>query len=54
MMAAMPGALEELIHEVSDDNTRLPQAAMQFLAGELRLLATLQHLVVPEMMARLR
>jgi serine/threonine-protein kinase HipA len=54
MMAAMPGALEELIHEVSDDNTRLPQAAMQFVAGELRLLATLQHLVVPEMMARLR
>ncbi len=54
MMSAMPGALEELIHEVSDDNTRLPQAAMQFLAGELRLLATLQHLVVPEMMARLR
>lgn len=54
MMAAMPGALEELIREVSDDNSRLPQAAMQFLAGELRLLATLQHLVVPEMMARLR
>ncbi|MGO9991097.1 MAG: HipA domain-containing protein [Steroidobacteraceae bacterium] len=54
MMAAMPGALEELIHEVSDDNTRLPQAAMQFLAGELRLLATFQHLVVPEMMGRLR
>jgi serine/threonine-protein kinase HipA len=54
MMAAMPGALEELIHEVTDDNTRLPQAAMQFLAGELPLLATLQHLVVPEMMARLR
>lgn len=54
MMAAMPGALEELIHEVSDDNARLPQAAVQFLAGELRLLSTLQHLVVPEMMARLR
>jgi serine/threonine-protein kinase HipA len=27
MMAAMPGALEELIREVSDDHTRLPQAA---------------------------
>jgi serine/threonine-protein kinase HipA len=54
MMAAMPGALEELIREVSDDNKRLPEAAMQFLAGEMRLLATLQHLVVPEMMARLR
>jgi serine/threonine-protein kinase HipA len=53
MMAAMPGALEELIREVSDDNKRLPEAAMQFLAGEMRLLATLQHLVVPEMMARL-
>lgn len=54
MMAAMPGALEKLVHEVSDDNTRLPPAATQFLAGELRLLSTLQHLVVPEMMARLR
>jgi serine/threonine-protein kinase HipA len=54
MMAAMPGALEVLIREVSDDNTRLPQAATRFLAGELRLLATLQHVVVPETMARLR
>jgi serine/threonine-protein kinase HipA len=54
MMAALPGALNEIIQEVSDDNTRLPQTAMRFLAGELRLLATLQHLVVPEMSARLR
>jgi hypothetical protein len=54
MMAAMPGALQVLIREVSDGNMRLPQAALQFLAGELRLLATLQHSVVPKMMARLR
>ncbi len=54
MMAALPGALNEFIQEVSDDNTRLPQAAMRFLAGEIRLLTTLQHLVVPEMLARLR
>jgi serine/threonine-protein kinase HipA len=54
MMAALPGALNEFIQEVSDDNTRLPQAAMRFLAGEIRLLTTLQNLVVPEMLARLR
>jgi serine/threonine-protein kinase HipA len=53
MMAALPGALNEFIQEVSGDNTRLPQAAMRFLAGEIRLLTTLQHLVVPEMLARL-
>jgi len=54
MMAALPGALRALVQEVSDDNTRLPQAANRFLAGEVRLLSTLQHVVVPEMLARLR
>jgi serine/threonine-protein kinase HipA len=53
MMSALPGALKDLIQEVSADNTRLPQPAKRFLAGETRLLSTLQHLVVPEMLARL-
>jgi serine/threonine-protein kinase HipA len=54
MMAALPGALEDLIQEISDENTQLPPAAKRFLAGEMRLLATMQHIVVPEMLGRLR
>jgi serine/threonine-protein kinase HipA len=54
MMAALPGAMQELIKEVSNDNTRLPEAAKRFLAEEIRLLNTLQNLVVREMLDRLR
>lgn len=54
MMAALPRALNKIIQEVSDENSRLPKAAMRFLTGELRLLTTLQHLVIPETLARLR
>jgi serine/threonine-protein kinase HipA len=54
MMAALPEALDELIQEISDENTQLPPAAKPFLAGEMRLLATMQHLVVPEILGRLR
>ena len=54
MMAALPVELEKLIQEISEDNARLPQAAKRFLAGEMRLLHTLQHVVVREMLDRLR
>jgi serine/threonine-protein kinase HipA len=53
MMVALPGALDHLIQEIGDENSQLPRAATPFLAGEMRLLATLQHLVVPEMLGRL-
>ena len=54
MMAALPGALEDLIQQISDENTRLPPAAKPFLAGEMRLLATMKSIVVPETLSRLR
>jgi serine/threonine-protein kinase HipA len=53
MMAALPGALENLIEEVTDENALLPQASKRFLAGEIRLLNTIQNIVVPETLARL-
>jgi len=53
MMAALPGALKHLIEEVSNENARLPQAPKRFLAGEIRLLNTMQHIVVPETLGRL-
>jgi serine/threonine-protein kinase HipA len=53
MMAALPQALNQLIQEVSDENAGLPQAAKPFLAGEIRLLNTMSHIVVPETLARL-
>ncbi len=54
MMAALPIALHELILEITAENTRLPTAAKPFLAGEIRLLNTLKHLVLPEMLGRLK
>jgi hypothetical protein len=54
MTAALPGALEHLIREVTEQNLRLPRAAKPFLEGEIRLLDTLQHQVIPEMLGRLR
>lgn len=53
MMKALRAALDTLIQEISDENTRLPQAAQPFLAGEIRLLDTLRHVVVPDMLGRL-
>jgi serine/threonine-protein kinase HipA len=53
LLLALPDALNELVHAVETENARLPDAARQFLAGEMRLIAVIQNLVVREMVARL-
>jgi hypothetical protein len=42
-----------LVHTIEAENTRLPDAARQYLAGEMRLIAVIQSLVVREMVDRL-
>lgn len=54
MVAALPRALTDLIEEITAENAQLPPAAKRFLAGEIRLLNTLQHIVLPEMLGRLK
>jgi serine/threonine-protein kinase HipA len=53
MAAALPKALTDLIQEITAENAQLPKAAKRFLAGEIRLLNTLEHIVLPEMLGRL-
>lgn len=53
MATAMPTALKELVEQVEQENTHLPEAVRAQLGGELRLLRTMQHLVVPEMLERI-
>lgn len=52
MAEAMPGALASLVREVERENTHYPPPVHAQLGGELRLLRTMQHLVVPEMLSR--
>lgn len=52
MAEAMPGALASLVWEVERENTQYPPLVHAQLGGELRLLRTMQHLVVPEMLSR--
>jgi serine/threonine-protein kinase HipA len=53
MMSQLPAALEHLFEEITDENTRLPAPVKPFLSGEIRLLNTLRHIVIPETLARL-
>jgi serine/threonine-protein kinase HipA len=53
LLLALPDALSELVHAIEVENAGLPDAARQFLAGEMRLIAVIQNLIVPEMVARL-
>ncbi len=52
MIAGLPKALETLVQEVEAENIRLPNSVRAQLGGELRLLRTMQHLIVPEMLSR--
>jgi serine/threonine-protein kinase HipA len=49
---AIPGALAALIQEVEVENVHYPELVRAQLGGELRLLRTVQYLVVPEMLER--
>ena len=54
MVAGLPGALAALVQEVERENAHYPPSVHAQLGGELRLLRTIQHLVVPEMLDRVR
>lgn len=52
MTAGLPRALAELVQEIEDENAQYPKPVRARLGGELRLLRTIQHLIVPEMLER--
>ena len=51
---ALPGALDTLVKRIAAENETAAQEARPFLAAEMRVLHTLQHLVAPEMLARVK
>lgn len=53
MAEMMPKALANLSARIQAENQTLPESARVYLGGEIRLLNTIQHLVVPEMLKRL-
>lgn len=52
MTEALPHALAALVQVVEKENAHYPEPVRVQLGGELRLLRTLQHVVLPEMLAR--
>lgn len=48
----MGKAVPRLVDAIGLENASHPKAAHPYLAGEMRLLRTLQHLVIPEMLGR--
>lgn len=48
----LPRALDELVSTIEIENARYPEPVRVYLAGEIRLIRTLQHLIVPEMLKR--
>ncbi len=52
LTGAMPGALATVIASIDTENVAWRPAARRFMAGEKRLLNTLQRLVMPEMIRR--
>jgi serine/threonine-protein kinase HipA len=48
----LPGALEELANAIAAENAHYPEPVRVFLAGEARLIGTLKHIIVPEMLER--
>jgi len=52
MALALPKALAALMQQIEKENQQLAQAAHAQSGGELRLLRTMAHVVVPEMLAR--
>ncbi|MGH8138888.1 MAG: HipA domain-containing protein [Steroidobacteraceae bacterium] len=48
----LPIALHELAATIETENARYPESVRRFLGSERRLIRTIQHLVVPEMIGR--
>jgi serine/threonine-protein kinase HipA len=51
LAAALPVALDALVQGIAAENEHAPQEVRPFLASEMRVLRTIQRLVVPEMLA---
>jgi hypothetical protein len=47
---ALPSALDDLAQTIAIENAHYPESVRPFLAGEIRLIDTIRHLVVPEML----
>jgi serine/threonine-protein kinase HipA len=52
LVTALPSALDALVRGIAAENEHAPPDVRPFLAGEMRVLRTIQHLVLPEMLAR--
>lgn len=50
----LPDALSALVRRVEAENAGCPEPARVFLGGEARLLSTVQHLIVPDMLQRVK
>ena len=50
----LPDALSILVQRVEAENADCPEPARVFLSGEGRLLSTVQHLIVPDMLLRVK
>jgi hypothetical protein len=49
---ALPSTLDGLAKDIAIENAHYPESVRPFLVGEIRLMDTIQHLVVPEMLSR--
>jgi serine/threonine-protein kinase HipA len=52
MMTGLPEAVNGLISDIETQNRQAPEPARVFLAGELRLLRTIEHIIVPDIVTR--
>ncbi len=50
----LPRALNALVERIEAENAGYPEPVRTFLGGERRLIATVQHLIVPDMLHRLK
>ena len=49
----LPGALSALVQRIEAENASYPEPVRVFLGGEKRLISTVQHVIVPDMLQRL-
>jgi serine/threonine-protein kinase HipA len=52
LVLALPSALDRLARDIAIENAQYSESVRPFLAGEIRLIDTIRHLVVPEMVRR--
>lgn len=52
MLKGLPAAVSKVMGTIETQNLQLPEPARVFLAGEMRLLRAVQHIIVPDMVAR--